>query len=150
MRNERSRCGWGSDLYDGYARLAIMSPMEILQIHLTQLLSWVQNKEQCPAWSHILFIEDMDIIREKVEDKYTATVPRRALFTPEQYSSRFDELMNSGFSWINMSAAGILDKTLIIIIEFPRSCSAYMRHKTPVNFSQNVDWDVSKWLRVGK
>ncbi|HJR07849.1 MAG TPA: hypothetical protein VJ842_11350 [Pyrinomonadaceae bacterium] len=46
-------------------------------------------------------------------------IPRNALIPMEDYADRFDSHLDAGHSWINMSAAGILDDALLIIIELP-------------------------------
>lgn len=126
----------------------------MLQTHLNRFVSFVHNDEQCLACSRVLIVEDSDIVHQQVEGKYISFVPRHALATPEQYSRRFEEHMNAGFSWININAAGIWDDTLLVIIELPNYASVTVRNKASVNFSGphtiggQPKWEVADWLRV--
>lgn len=57
-----------------------------------------------------------------------------ALFSPEDYAPRFDSLLQRGYSWLNMNAAGIVNKMLIVIIEYP-SYATEVVGRTSVNYS---------------
>jgi hypothetical protein len=109
--------------------------VEKLQCHLDALIGFVRNDKHHLPWSKILLVEDLDITRQMVNGKYVSFVPRRALSTPSEYTARFEELMNGGFSWINMNAAGVISDTLFVIIELPNYCITEARDKASVNLS---------------
>lgn len=64
-------------------------------------------------------------------------VHRRDLRAPEDYEARFDELMNAGLPWLNVSAYGVDESALIVAIEIPIATSN-RESRTSVNFSGPV------------
>ncbi len=120
--------------------------MHDLQKHLDRLISFFPGwSEQPLSWSCVLFAEAMNIKFGKV-----IQIPRSALATPEQYAAQFDKHLNAGHGWINMNAAGILDETLLVIIELPSYVNTVPRDKVSVNFSgPNMRrWDVSGYIKI--
>jgi hypothetical protein len=76
-------------------------------------------------------------------------IHRVALRTPYEYQERFESIMKSGFSWVNVTCYGLDVDTLIVGIETPTP-SPTRAVRTSINYSgpptkvvQN-DWDVSE------
>jgi len=96
------------------------------------------------------------LIAEAAKGTTSATgqiiLPRSALQTPEQYSSRFEELMTSDFSWVHLSYCGIFEGGGLVLVDYPRQRSK-RRGTDPVptslNFSgpqkrvADAGWDAS-------
>jgi hypothetical protein len=49
-----------------------------------------------------------------------------------EYRERFESLLDQGYSWINLNAAGIFDGNLLVVVEFPNYKSGIPRNKVPV------------------
>jgi len=82
------------------------------------------------SWSSLLFIEDWAIPHGEV-----SLIRRSALATPEEYVAKFEEHLNTGYSWVNMNAAGILEGAFLLVIELPKHSNPLWKNKTSVNFS---------------
>jgi len=103
--------------------------MNDLEKHLNRLLSFMKAWGGPPSCPNILFVEDTSVIRGM-----PSLIPRAALASQEEYAAKFDEHLQSGHSWINMSAAGILNGALLIAIELPK----YKNHVPKENVSVNL------------
>jgi hypothetical protein len=62
-------------------------------------------------------------------------IARPALRSPVDYTGRFEELLHQGYSWINLTAAGIVDGELIVIVEVPRTSGGVPADRVAVNLS---------------
>ena len=85
------------------------------------------------GWGTILLAEELFIDCDNIN-----TIKRSNLFSPEDFSNRFESLIAEKHSWLNMSGLGVLDKTLIIAIEkpYPNSSSHFSGvPNTSVNLS---------------
>jgi hypothetical protein len=113
----------------------LASCLQELQAHI---IRW---DAQPNAWSSIAIIEDSAVRREK-QFCYLALSD---LSSPENYANRFAQLMMHGYSWLNMNAAGIVDHTLIVVIELPNYVTTTIG-KTSVNYSgAPIIYGQSKW-----
>jgi hypothetical protein len=124
--------------------------MNDLQKHLNQLTCFFSKwSKQPPSWSSVSIAEDTNIEHGKV-----IRIPRWALATPEEYAPRFDQHLDAGHSWINMNAAGILDETLLVVIELPKYVNTVPRDKVSVNFSGpsvkdgELQWDATERIII--
>jgi hypothetical protein len=61
-------------------------------------------------------------------------VREESLRTPEQYEARFQQLIEAGFAWLNMSCCGVFRGHALVTIEYPRNV-ARAKGRTSVNFS---------------
>ena len=104
--------------------------MSDLEKHLNQLVSLMKEHGMPSSWSRVLFVEDTSI-----SHGLPSYIPRQALITLENYAARFDEHLDEGHSWINMSAAGILDDALLVIIHLPQYKNSVPRDRVSVNLS---------------
>ena len=53
----------------------------------------------------------------------------------KDYEKIFDELLNKGYSWINLNCMGVLDGCLVLCVELPHSVGNTPREKVQVNYS---------------
>src|SRR5947209_6080942 len=88
--------------------------MNDLERHLSQLVALMKKWGAPSGWSHVLFVEYASITRAN-----PSLIPRKALIPIEEYAAIFDSHLDAGHSWINMSADGILDDALLVVIELP-------------------------------
>lgn len=123
--------------------------MNDLEKHLNQLVSFIKEWNASLSWSRILFVEDAAIIHGM-----PSFIPRKALLPLDDYAARFDSHLDAGHSWVNMNAAGILNDSLLVIIELPRDKNNVPRDKVSVNFSGAVlnngtlRWDASERYKI--
>jgi hypothetical protein len=97
-------------------------------------------------------------IVESSEVKYGRTddVPLTALKTVEAYAPRFERLLAAGYSWINLTALGVLDKHLLVCVELPREPVGIPAGRTSINLSgppldprtKACVWDASVRIRL--
>ena len=124
--------------------------MNELRLHLNRPTSLIHSwSNRSLSWSEILIAEDAD-----VEHGEVTFIPRSTLATPEEYAARFDAHLDAGYSWINMNAAGIIDETLLVIIELPDYSNTTPRGKASVNLSGpnmkdgEIQWDVTNYIKI--
>jgi len=120
-----------------------------LEKNLNLLTSFFPEWENWLSWSHVLFVESTSIIYGKV-----SKIPRRAMIPMNDFAKRFDELLDSGYYWINMNAFGIWMSNLIVVIELPIYKVDIPRNKVSVNFSgpsiidEKPQWDLSERIEI--
>jgi len=123
--------------------------MNGLEKHLNQIISFMKEWGPPSSWSRVLFVEDTSIVHGM-----PSFIPRSSLISLSDYAARFDSHLDAGHSWINMSAAGILDDSLLVIIELPGYKNNVPRDKVSVNFSGAAmvngksQWDASERYRI--
>jgi hypothetical protein len=62
-------------------------------------------------------------------------VRREALRRPSEYEARFEELLEAGYPWLNMSCYGVHEGLLVVAIEVPSPRRLTPGHATSVNLS---------------
>jgi hypothetical protein len=123
--------------------------MTELEIHLNQLMMLMKECGSPSLESCIFFVEDTSIIHGM-----PSLIPRSSIISMADYEARFDSHPNAGHSWINMNAAGILDGTLLVIIELPTHQNNVPKGRVSVNFSGAAlvngksQWDASESYRI--
>jgi len=103
--------------------------MSALTDHLERLVTWLRELGPIPDWHGVKLIEAKDVTWAAV-----SKIPRVALRSPAEYADHFDELLNRGYSWLNLSALGVLDGELIVCVELPRDTTGVFG-RTSVNLS---------------
>ena len=125
------------------------SDMNDLEKHLNRLISLFPQWSNGLSWSQVLFLESTSFTYGKV-----SRIPYSALIPSKDYAKRFDQLLHSGYHWINMNASGIWKDNLIVVIELPGYKSDSPRDKVSVNFSGPMilegkpQWDLSNRIEV--
>ncbi len=69
-----------------------------------------------------------------VDHRGRVRVKRTDFLEPTQYEQRFDELLASGLSWINLSCYGVDGENLVVSVEVPKQTPICVS-PTPVNYS---------------
>ena len=120
--------------------------------HIDRIKINLKEHDDVPEWDTILIVEDNDIKHEEV-----SLIQEKSLKTPENYKLKFQELINKGYGWINIVTNGILNKTLILSVEIPKSPSGIPADKVTVNLSGpylkkdgTLRWDVNKTVNIVK
>jgi hypothetical protein len=122
--------------------------MSQLETHLNRLISLFESWGCDLSWSKILIVEDSSITRAPI-----TFIPQAALHTPEQYTNKFDDLINGGYTWINMTAAGIVEDALLVVIELPSYTNKQAGNRVSVNLSGpgikggKPQWDISDTVK---
>jgi len=90
--------------------------------HLRELETFLRRDGDAPEWTGILIVEDSEIVHGA-----RTRIPRSSLLTPDEFSSRFDELVARGYGWINLVGNGLLDGKLLVSVEIPHESSVCRR-----------------------
>ena len=122
-----------------------MAVASTLAHHLLDLEAFLRRDGDAPCWHGLLIVEDNEIIHGP-----RTTIRRSSLQAPDSFSSRFDELVALGYSWINLVGIGILDGRLIVSLEAPRQPSGLPASQVAVvtsgpylDSSGKKVWDIS-------
>jgi hypothetical protein len=124
--------------------------LSALSFHLDRLLRWLEAMGLQPPSQDIRILEISQI--SPVSQDCTYHVRTDQLFSPLEYESRFNEILGTGYSWVNMSCCGIQDGSLIVIIEVPAPRTLYPGCSTSVNLSgpgTDQAWNVARVLTIG-
>jgi hypothetical protein len=122
--------------------------MSALSDHLGRLLNWLGSIGLHPP------SQDMRIV-EIGSGIGTPRVRREALLRPLEYEARFEELLQAGYPWLNMSCYGVHDGLLVVAIEVPSPRPLTPGHATSVNLSGPArivldhQWCVDSVLTIG-
>ena len=96
------------------------------------LLEFLKKQGSAPSMRQLLVVE----VRTDTptDERGRLLIGRNELRDPSDYEARFEALMKSGLSWLNLSCVGIADGKLIVTIELPRA-SSETSTRTSVNYS---------------
>jgi hypothetical protein len=116
-----------------------------LKHDINNLIKWLSENYKLPTYSGVKVVVDSG---DNVELDAELRVPinKSELFSLEEYCDEYKRKKRSGYSWVNLNCAGILDKELIIVIEYPKKSSSSTT--TSINFSgpnNRVLSDSSEW-----
>jgi hypothetical protein len=108
--------------------------MSRLDQDIERLLAMLAQAGAHPTCHWIALVEAADV-QFAGRAGETLRIPRQALRRHGVYSSRFDELLRAGYSWINLCAAGLAEGALIVVVELPRAASGAPIDQVSVNLS---------------
>jgi hypothetical protein len=91
--------------------------MSALSIHLERLLRSLESAGLQPPSQDVRIIE-VDYTTFDIDDG-TYHAHRDELRTLLEYENRFDELLQTGYSWLNLSCYGVYEGFLIVAVEVP-------------------------------
>jgi len=106
-------------------------PLE-LAWYISQLEDMANTLDDVPDWDGILLTEGF-IARNDNQQ-----INRGNLYEPDFFITRFDEVVASGHSWVNLSFVGVLEGKLLISLEDVSSsiiegCSTSVNLSGPLN-----------------
>ena len=102
---------------------------------LRQLFDFLEQWELPPPTREVRIVEVSRPIT--IDERGRYVLSGDVLQKPSEYEARFDELMHSGWPWVNMSCFGVYNGFLIIGIVYPGYApKEEHRHRPPsVNYS---------------
>jgi hypothetical protein len=103
--------------------------MSALSDHLDRLLRWLENIGLKLPSRDIRIVE---LNAAPNPDNGKHHVRKDELRTPLEYENRFDELLQTGYTWLNLSCYGVHKGFLIVAVEVP---SATVPHATRSGWS---------------
>lgn len=92
--------------------------MSELKKHFERLIDFAKDSNFYKPFSQVYFVEERFVRRFLDSDK-SDEISTQNMFSFENYEKRFSELLHQGHSWINMNFAGMVNNTLLVIIELP-------------------------------
>jgi hypothetical protein len=108
--------------------------MSTLTTNLEELFKFLNERRQTPPLLDVRLIEITR--RTPYDDRGRLRIRNDSLQSPADYESRFEELMQSGLPWLNMSCYGVYQGFLIIGIELPNDMPRKGALRRPsVNYS---------------
>ncbi len=107
------------------------NPLQLAD-HVSALFVWLREHHQVPAFDEIVVLDTSD-----ASVRYAAgwLVPGSALRSVPEFSERFDRYLRAGYSWVNLSAYGLLGTRMVLGIELPRASVGARAGATSVNYS---------------
>jgi hypothetical protein len=128
----------------------MVNHMSQLTQALQELLAFLGRAGCPPATQRIMIVE---VGTSPCHADGRIKVQRSDLRSPDEYSSRFDELLSLGMPWINLSCYGIDGDVLIVAVELPRPGYAHCTRTSlnlsgPTNAVVERAWDVSRVLAI--
>ena len=88
-----------------------------LSSHIDRLIQFLVSVGLQPPSQNVRIIE-VDDKRMNIKDR-TLHVRRKEPRTPLECENRFDELLRTGYSWLNLSCYGVYKDLLIVAVEIP-------------------------------
>jgi len=104
--------------------------MGALSKHLDRLLPWLESIGLQPPSRDVRIIELSADRFNRIDGK--AYVRKDELRSPVEYENRFDELLQTGYDWLNLSCYGVYGGFLVVAVEVP---SATVPLMTPSGWS---------------
>jgi len=123
--------------------------MSELKKHFERLMDFAKQNNFHKPFLQVYFVEDKNVRRlPEKPDKLS----RQNIFALKDYENRFNEILEQGHSWINLHFAGMVNDSLLILIELPN----YKNNAaiTTVNLSlaeKSVvenDWNISIFMEI--
>lgn len=125
-------------------------PMTALATHLRRLLQFLEANHLHPPSEDIRIVE----VGHVNQSDGTFHVRLEDFHSPLDYAIRFDELLQAGYPWLNMSCYGIHDKRLIVAIEVPSArplrpgCATSVNLSGPSRIVLDSDWRTDSVLTI--
>lgn len=128
-----------------------------LQSIINQSIGLIKSKTLMPVYSDIKIVVNIntDISDQK---NYKPILQKNNMKNIKDFSKDYEKILGMGYSWVSLQLAGIFDKNLIFIIEFPKN---YTKEKanthSPVSLSwppfknaetYELDWDITKYYTI--
>jgi hypothetical protein len=105
--------------------------MRNLDDAVQRLLAFLHARGRPPS-RDVLLIEFDE--RPALDGTGRRRISRQQFKSPSEYADRFDEVLEMGYAWVNLSCHGVFEGRLVVGIELPAHPSAN-RRRTSVNYS---------------
>jgi hypothetical protein len=126
--------------------------MTSLREAMGSLLEFTKSHVGPPPNADVLVVEVRAGV--PVDARGRLCLVRDDFFEPDDYESRFGELLGSGVAWINLSCLGLLNGRLVVSVEYQRSPSGPVVRAPSINYSGppklvlQHGWDAAHVLSV--
>jgi hypothetical protein len=101
---------------------------------LQELFSFLASQELSPPSRDVRVVEVPGV--PELDIRGRLTFAKTSLHEPAEFEARFQEIMSSGFPWVNLSCYGVHEDHLIVGIELPRTeARTGATRPTSVNYS---------------
>jgi hypothetical protein len=104
--------------------------MSALSIHLERLLGLLESNVLHPPSQDVRIIEVNTDGFTGIDGK--EQIRKDGLRRPSEYEDKFNELLKTGYRWLNLSCYGVYEGFLIVAAEVP---SPTVAHMTPSGWS---------------
>jgi hypothetical protein len=127
--------------------------MSELKKHFERLMEFAKQSNFRQPFSQVYFTEYKSV-RRFFDPSKPDEISRQDIFTFEDYENRFNEILNQEHSWINLSFEGILDDSLLVVIELPNYKNNVPLEWISINLSlpnkeiTKNNWDVSSFIKI--
>lgn len=122
--------------------------MKTLEEYFDNLSKWLSSHGG-PDWNDVFFSEDLRINPFK-----KISLKQGEFSTLSEFSVRFSELLEEGHNWLNLSALGVLNGTLIVGVEKPTknagSPTTSVNLSGPPNCVKDNDYNLENFLEIEK
>ena len=85
-----------------------------MNYYLEKLNEFISETIDTKLWESVLITEQLEL-RQNSE----TFIEKNKLWTPKECESRFCLIVTKGYGWVNMHACGVLNRKLIIDINWP-------------------------------
>jgi hypothetical protein len=130
--------------------IARASFMTALATHLERLLHWLEEIGLQPPSKNVRFVE----VGEVNMGDGTYHVRRADFRSTTEYERRFEELLQAGYPWLNMSCYGIHNGWLIVAVEVPSprplnpGCATSVNLSGPSRMVLDCGWRVDSVITI--
>lgn len=127
--------------------------MSELKKYFERLMDFARQSNFNQPFSQVYFVEDK-AIQHSFDSNKSSEIFRENIFTFENYENRLNQILNQGHSWVNFNFAGMLDDSLLIIIELPNYKNNVPFESVSVNLSlpeERVienDWKTTDFVKI--
>ena len=123
--------------------------MSELKKHFERLMNFAKQSGFHKPFSKAYFVESKSI---EIHPNGLNKIPEPEIFSFERYEIRFEEIVNQGYSWININFAGVLNDFLLVVIEIPN-------YKNTIGFTEvnlslpnmkviENDWNAAPFYKI--
>jgi hypothetical protein len=127
--------------------------MSELRKHFERLMAFAKQSDFRKPFSQVYFVENRKINHSN-NSEIADEISRRDIISFEDYEDRFNEILNQGHSWVNLSFAGTMDDALLIVVELPNYKNTVLFEWVSVNPSLpekrvvENDWNISPFMKI--
>ena len=89
--------------------------MSALEDHFESLSEWLESRG-VRGWEEVRFVEDLTVSPFSKQ-----VVEESRLHGLDEFSPRFDTLLEEGHNWLNLAGLGLLGDILIVALEKPKA-----------------------------
>ncbi len=97
-------------------------------------------------------LAEYESIRHFFDSDKVGEIARQDVFSFEDYEDRFNEILNQGYFWVNLSFTGIFDGRLLVVIELPGYENNVEATSINLSLPEKIvvenDWNISSFIKI--